>query len=936
MTAPERSAGHQVTPPDWTALTELAVTACAALGEPPTAGATFADPFRSFAALAYARGAGPALADLPGLVADEAATRGTFVSALSRQLAISSEQTLAAEFAKAQPDGNPTDRDQQLLRTEFIRQHCTPQGLAGLLSAYPVLARLLGTATARAADATQELLRRFAVDREAITATLLGATDPGPVTAIEPGLGSPHQGGRTVTSLSFADGRRVIYRPRSVTAEHWFGGVLSWLNQHLPQAGLRHAAVLPRSGYGWVEFIDHQPPVDVDRFYRRYGMLLAVLYALDALGVEPGNLVASSDCPVPVKLETLFHPSPAAPAGSQDPAVAMLAASVHRTGLLQAMSAPAPRVRLGPADLADPRPADAERAVLTGFRQGYDAIAADRAEFTRLASSARDLDVRLLARPTREYRRLLAGSLTPDLLDDAGEREAALGVPEMPPASYPGWRRLVPHELADLRAGDIPLLTSRPAARGVRTSAGVQLSEVLDQPGLNQVLGKISGLGEVDRRDQEWIVSATLAALQFAGGQQTAAPPAASLNSIAAEPARLLAVACGLADQIVSRGMASGSPPRPGRVNWLSLQPLADGQWDVLPMGADLGCGYLGVALYLAQLADLTGIGRYAEVAREALNATPSLLTKLTGDHELLTATGCGGYDGLSGISYGLARMATLLRDSRLGEWATAAVRLAAVPASQTARPGWADGTAGCLAAMLAVSNEIGSPDAASLSRTTARQLAELVERTDGWCVPDGLPRQGGFAHGPAGIGWALARFAARTGEQAYLLAGRQAVRRAVDLAQATPDQGAGWCRGTAGLLAACCCLTDEASLARLRVGLRALDKRPVRRDLSLCHGELGITEAILVVSQTPGVGTSPQSLRQRSGLLLDAVHRYDRYCGTPSGVATPGLLHGLAGIGYGLLRLGFPTRVPPVLLLEPSPSAPTETSQQEREKNQE
>jgi lantibiotic modifying enzyme len=203
------------------------------------------------------------------------------------------------------------------------------------------------------------------------------------------------------------------------------------------------------------------------------------------------------------------------------------------------------------------------------------------------------------------------------------------------------------------------------------------------------------------------------------------------------------------------------------------------------------------------------------------------------------------------------------------------------------------------------------------------------VERTDGWCVPDGQPRQGGFAHGPAGIGWALARFAALTGERAYLLAGRRAVRRAVDLAEATPDQTAGWCRGIAGLLAACCCLTDEASLARLRVDLRAIGKRPVLRDLSLCHGELGITEAILVVSQTLRVGTSPQSLRQRSGLLLDAVHRYDRYCGTPGGVSTPGLLHGLAGIGYGLLRLGFPARVPPVLLLEPSTPAPTtETNQ--------
>jgi lantibiotic modifying enzyme len=35
--------------------------------------------------------------------------------------------------------------------------------------------------------------------------------------------------------------------------------------------------------------------------------------------------------------------------------------------------------------------------------------------------------------------------------------------------------------------------------------------------------------------------------------------------------------------------------------------------------------------------------------------------------------------------------------------------------------------------------------------------------------------------------------------------------------------------------------------------------------------------------------------------------------------VPTPGLISGLAGIGYGLLRLAFATRVPSVLLLEPA-----------------
>jgi lantibiotic modifying enzyme len=52
---------------------------------------------------------------------------------------------------------------------------------------------------------------------------------------------------------------------------------------------------------------------------------------------------------------------------------------------------------------------------------------------------------------------------------------------------------------------------------------------------------------------------------------------------------------------------------------------------------------------------------------------------------------------------------------------------------------------------------------------------------------------------------------------------------------------------------------------------------------------------------------------------MLGALDTYGPRCGTPDGVLSPGLLTGLSGIGYGLLRLGFPEIVPSILLLEPT-----------------
>jgi len=51
---------------------------------------------------------------------------------------------------------------------------------------------------------------------------------------------------------------------------------------------------------------------------------------------------------------------------------------------------------------------------------------------------------------------------------------------------------------------------------------------------------------------------------------------------------------------------------------------------------------------------------------------------------------------------------------------------------------------------------------------------------------------------------------------------------------------------------------------------------------------------------------------------MLESIDKHGWLSGIPLEVESPGLMTGLAGIGYGLLRLAEPSRVPPVLLLAP------------------
>jgi lantibiotic modifying enzyme len=274
------------------------------------------------------------------------------------------------------------------------------------------------------------------------------------------------------------------------------------------------------------------------------------------------------------------------------------------------------------------------------------------------------------------------------------------------------------------------------------------------------------------------------------------------------------------------------------------------------------------------------------------------LLDTLADRPDLVALIGRGGMHGLGGIAYGLARLAALLDDPQLREWTGMAVALAAT-APDT--PGWAGGSAGCLAAMTAVHAELGLASAKGLATECADRTAALVGQPDR-AIPDG------FADGWAGIAWSLASCA--PAEPRYAAAARTALDRVSLEGTSVP----GWCGGAAGLLIAR--MAVAGTHCDYAVG--TLGGRSLSRDLSLCHGELGVAEALTVAAGDNPCPATVSARRRRAAVILGAIDRYGPSCGTPGNVTTPGLLNGLAGIGYGLLRLGFPQRVPSVLLLRP------------------
>ncbi|MEV6823943.1 type 2 lanthipeptide synthetase LanM family protein [Amycolatopsis sp. NPDC051102] len=851
---------------------------------------------------------------------------------LCGQLTALAARTFVLELHSAKKAGllrGATGRDRFV---DFLRLLGSRDHLTGVLTRHPLLARLLAQTCLRTADAVAELLTRFAADHAQLRAGLL-AGSTAELSELTLGAGDVHSGGRAVAVLGFADGRRLVYKPRPLGLLARWGDLLRWFAQVRPGLAPRPLGVLARDGYGWAEYVPARPCADqagVELFYRRQGALLALLYALDATDMHCENLIAAGDQPMLVDVETLFHPAfTALTRNGPDPAAAALRRSVARTALLPTLmlgehgaldvsafgggnGEPSPvevphwagagtddmRLAHGPLPYAGganrPVLAGAEvdagmyrQSLLSGFRAAYESLVDRRAELLGgVLDAFAGEEIRLVMRPTQVYVTLLTAATHPAHLTAGAARPAAFAslAEDHGKAHLP---TLVSHEITELCAGDVPVFTTAAGSVDVTTGTGEVLPGLLAASGLDQARAKIAQLCAEDLREQEWFVEATLATRRPEVRHRAGAPLPGAVAAVVPDSQHLLALASAIGDDLVARAAHDD-----GRANWVGLELLDGRHWLVLPMGAGLAEGYCGTALFLAQLGRLTGTARYSELAAKAVRTLPMLVEVLAEHPELAREVGSGGFFGLGGICYALARLASLLGDSALAACLPAAI--AATAAADAAAPaGVGEGTAGALAAMHAVHAESGLPEAAELAATLSRRLA-------------GAPRPAapGFLWGAAGVDWALGRGG----------------RTAVDAVSGD----LGWCSGVAGRVLAAAAARGQAgpppgpATQAADSFSAAVAARPPSADQSLCHGELGTLETLVVLA---GQGHEPSvsALRRATSRLVGAVEGHGLQCGTPHGVASPGLLTGTGGIGFGLLRVGFAEQVPSVLLLEPS-----------------
>jgi len=311
-----------------------------------------------------------------------------------------------------------------------------------------------------------------------------------------------------------------------------------------------------------------------------------------------------------------------------------------------------------------------------------------------------------------------------------------------------------------------------------------------------------------------------------------------------------------------------------------------------------------------------------------------------------------GMFQGWGGILYTLVHLGVLAGDSGFLAEAEEMTEQILGRLEKDAHLDVVAGSAGAISALLALHRAAGSRRALEIAVRCGERLVERAKPIgSGLCWHTeigGDEALTGFSHGAAGIATAILELSAVTRDERFrsvarggLAFERDQVRResgpaaSRSHAVATPEGRAAekvmamsWCYGAPGRGLACLramrYLEDPILEEDLNLSVALTLKKGFGKNHSLCHGDLGNLDLVLQVHRELKDEEVGREFRRLARVILASVERDGWICGTMANIEAPGLMNGLAGIGYGLLRAADPGRVPSVLMMDPPPEGTT------------
>jgi type 2 lantibiotic biosynthesis protein LanM len=364
--------------------------------------------------------------------------------------------------------------------------------------------------------------------------------------------------------------------------------------------------------------------------------------------------------------------------------------------------------------------------------------------------------------------------------------------------------------------------------------------------------------------------------------------------------------------------------------------------WSVQTLQQDLYNGLSGLALLAAGYLRESAAGRADPVPRldeflaaalHTLDLAEAKRERILGEGLKLRPPALGGYLGVTSQIWTYLVLADWKLDG--GDGVERACKLAEeIPAAIDAKPGHdiLSGVAGAIVPLLLLARKTEDDRYLHLASQLANRLHKSAEHRNGqayWThssYPEGI---GGFAHGVTGIGWALTHLARATGDTQHEQLAQEAFafedalwdeqeQNWIDLRGLEGARSAtAWCHGAVGIglgrLSLDRALTQPATRQILRRAAGVTWRRGIGWNHCACHGDLAAWE---LLHYAIAAEEAPKELTASSLLdtILTSLEQHGPSCGIAGDAFVPGLLPGVGGIAYQLLRAHPDAELPSIL----------------------
>ena len=899
----------------------------------------------------------------PGLV-ERNLVLTSFTDTLLAKLRRVLQKTLVLETNIARLENRLVGDTPEKRFENFLLSLHEPDTREKILVEYPCLVRDIIRILEQWLLANTEFLDRYYTDAKELP-SFFSMEKLGPLQKVHGGAGDAHRNGRSVFILEFSQ-HKLVYKPRALAADLKFQSLLSWLSSD--SLDYRTYAILDKGTYGWVEFVpfqEMQTQEQMERFYLRQGGLIALLYALGTTDMHLENVIASGEYPMVIDLETIFHPRflPL----SVEPFAEEIANERMQDSVMSIGILPAP-VRSGgrtmdksglgatanqamPVDIdgfvalgtdevhvskvpgrigeiySQPslrgiRPDVHEYRIIVqkGFSQTYRYLREKKSELLAAdgpLSVFRGIPIRAVVRPSATYASILSESSHPKMLRNSFQREFLFSQLWDEVRFMPAFEKLIPSERKQLFSGDIPYFMTSTDSKDLTGGDGTKIANALTISGFEVAMNRIQRMSEEDLAYQSWLIDAAFSSTNINGTFVRRFKPKPSLNYIEA--------ACIVADRLAETAVRHR-----GTITWPCLvydsggSSEEEGSYRLGVCDYGLYRGQAGIALFLAQLAKLSGKDIYRQMAEE------SLATILEKKERWIHNASPGAFTGLAAYIYLFTHLGVLWNRSDLLDEAVSLLENFESNISNDTSLDIIGGSAGAIPVLLGLARIRPESKAKNLAIACGEKLVSesLLQGEEKGLYWKSLSMPRGFSHGATGIAWSLGKLFEATGEERYANAARLAMVYERNLLVSGiwsdipgNEQSNYWCHGAPGIALGRLGMNPKIDPLVKADAEKALELMAANREISasiLCHGDLGNMDSLIAAKRVFGADSKwAKLMEERSQIILADFNRFGWATPLPAYLAEPGLMMGLAGIGYGFLRLAKGDLIPSILGLD-------------------